>query len=82
MHVDRNADVELALHPSDCVLDHAGRWIDPAKVMSCNCLDYFSVPPEIPIKLRSTARPLKPGEDAAFILLCGFERKSVAVGDG
>ena len=82
MHVDGNACVELALDPSDCVLDLAGRWFDPAEVVCCDCLDCFSFTPEIVVQLHGTVRPLEPGENVAFILLCGFECECVAIGDG
>lgn len=82
MHVYGNADVELALQPSDCVLDSTSRRVDATEVVSRDCLDCFPVTLEILKKLQGTVRTLEPREDVAFIFLCGFECEGIAIGDG
>jgi len=79
VHTDGNADVELALQPSDCVLHSTSRRGDATEVVSRDCLDSFPVTPEILEKLQGTVRMLESGENVAFILLCGFECERVAL---
>lgn len=82
VHMDGNADVELALQPSDCVLHSTSRRVNAAEVVSRDSLDSSPVTPENLEKLQGTVRTLEPREDVAFIFLCGFECEGIAIGDG